>query len=232
MHIHENIFLFFRPISKEICVKKIELVVFDLDGTLIASHETIYNSAVQALKDLNIDADFSIEEFKPYIGLHFIDIFSNLGFEVDDFKEFISIYKKYYFDFIDSSKFYPNVKNTLQELILSNIKLALLTTKAQAEADRILEHFNIHDKFDLVMGRREGIPNKPEPDSLLFICNELNSDPRNTLMVGDSEMDIRCGKNAGALTCAVTFGYRSSELIELEEPDFIVDNLAEIKVII
>lgn len=213
-------------------MKKIELIVFDLDGTLIASHETIYNSTVQTLKDLNVDTDFSIAEFKQYIGLHFIDIFSNLGFEVNDFNEYISIYKKYYFDFIDSSKFYPNVKNTLEELKLSNLKLALLTTKAQGEADRILEHFKIHDKLDLVMGRREGIANKPDSEPLLFICNELNVDPRNTLMVGDSEMDIRCGKNAGTFTCAVTFGYRSIEQIELEKPDFIIDDLAEIKDII
>ena len=82
------------------------------------------------------------------------------------------------------------------------------------------------------MGRRDGIPNKPEPDPLLFICNQLNVDPQDSLMVGDSEMDIRCGKNAGTLTCGVTFGYRSNEQIRIEEPDFIVDDLAEIKVII
>jgi HAD superfamily hydrolase (TIGR01662 family) len=213
-------------------VSKIELVVFDLDGTLIASHETIFNSTLKSLKDLNIETDFIIEEFKPHIGLHFVDIFSNLGFKVDDFNEYISIYKKYYFDFIDSSKFYPNVTNTIQELNSSSIKLALLTTKAQGEADRILEHFKIHDMFDLVMGHRDGIANKPDAEPLLFICNELNVDPQNTLMVGDSEMDIRCGKNAGALTCAVTFGYRSIEQIELEKPDFIINDLAEINDII
>ena len=51
-------------------------------------------------------------------------------------------------------------------------------------------------------------------------------------MVGDSEMDIRCGKNAGAKTCAVTFGYRSVEQIRAEDPDFIINDLAEIKSII
>ncbi len=213
-------------------MRKIELVIFDLDGTLVASHETIFNSAVSALKDLNINVDFSMDEFKPHIGLHFIDIFSRLGFELEDFGEFISIYKKYYFTFIDSSKFYPNAENIIMELHRSNTRLALLTTKAQGEADRIMEHFNLHKNFDLVMGRRDGIANKPDPEPLLFICRELNVDPLNTLMVGDSEMDIRCGKNAGAKTCAVTFGYRSVEQIRAEDPDFIINDLAEIKSII
>jgi HAD superfamily hydrolase (TIGR01549 family) len=213
-------------------VKNIELVVFDLDGTLVASHETIYNSVVSTLKDLNINPAFSIEEFKPLIGLHFFDIFNNLGIELEDFEEYITIYKNYYFDFIEASEFYPNAEKIIGELQQSNIKSALLTTKSQGEADRILTHFGIHDNFDLVMGRRDGIANKPDPEPLLFISRELKIDPKNTLMVGDSEMDIRCGKNAGAVTCGVTFGYRSAEQIKAENPDYIIDDLAEIKNII
>ena len=106
---------------------------------------------MSALKDLGINVDFSMDEFKQHIGLHFIDIFSRLGFELEDFGEFISIYKKYYFTFIDSSKFYPNAENIIMELHRSNTRLALLTTKAQGEADRIMEHFNLHRNFDLVM---------------------------------------------------------------------------------
>ena len=73
---------------------------------------------------------------------------------------------------------------------------------------------------------------KPSAEPLLYICNELNVDPKKTLMVGDSEMDIQCAKNAGAVSCGVTFGYRTRELLIDENPDYIIDKFDEVKNII
>ncbi len=75
------------------------------------------------------------------------------------------------------------------------------------------------------MGRRNGIAHKPSPEPLLFVCGELNIDPSKTLMVGDSELDVICGRDAGSKTCGVTYGYRTRELLEIEKPDFIVDGI-------
>ena len=79
------------------------------------------------------------------------------------------------------------------------------------------------------MGRRAGMEHKPSPEPLLYICNELNVEPENTLMIGDSEMDVRCAHNAGTVSCGVTFGYRTRELLFEENPDYIVDNFDEVK---
>ncbi|MCW8812357.1 MAG: HAD family hydrolase, partial [Chlorobium sp.] len=134
-----------------------------------------------------------------------------------------------YFDFIDSSYLYNGAKETLDYLNKNQIKVSLLTTKGQGQADKIVDHFNLRKLFNYIMGRRNGIAHKPSPEPLLYICKELKINPSETLMVGDTELDIQCGINAGAKTCGVLYGYRTKDQIEDEKPDFIISDLDELK---
>jgi HAD superfamily hydrolase (TIGR01549 family) len=161
-----------------------------------------------------------------------VDIFEQFKIDVPDFEIFIAHYKKVYFDFIDESVFYSGVKDTLEILKDSPYKISLLTTKAQDQTERILEHFNLTNHFDFIMGRTNGIPHKPDPTPFFMICDNLKVEPENSLMVGDTELDILCGKNANAKTVAVTYGYRSIEKLNKYSPDYMVDNLLELKTII
>jgi phosphoglycolate phosphatase len=146
-----------------------------------------------------------------------------------DFEEFIPIYKELYFDFIDSSYLYEGVNETLEYLNRKRIKVSLLTTKVQEQAEKIIEHFQLTTSFDYIMGRREGIAHKPSPEPLIYICKKLKVEPAETLMVGDTELDIQCGKNAGAETCGVLYGYRTKDQIQKEKPDLIISGLNELK---
>jgi len=85
------------------------------------------------------------------IGMHFVDIFEMLKINVPDFKKFITIYKALYFDFMDSSYLYPGVQQTLQYLDENNIKVSLLTTKVQDQAEKIIDHFNLRSSFHYLM---------------------------------------------------------------------------------
>ncbi len=211
---------------------KTELVVFDLDGTLISSHETIYKATLHSLKELNIKTEIHEEKFYKMIGLHFEDIFREFGFSVPDFEHFINIYKSTYFDYIDSSVVYPGVMEILTKLREQKIATSLLTTKGQEQADNIVDHFGLRDKFNYVMGRRPGMAHKPSPEPLLKICSHLNIDVSKTLIVGDSEMDVECGKNAGTKTCAVTYGYRTKSELENTFPDFLIDKIVDVEYIV
>lgn len=206
----------------------ITTVVFDLDGTLVQSHKNIYLATIHSFDELKIKYTLPEEEFYTKIGHHFEDIFDDFGIEVNDFDEFIEVYKKAYFDFIDSSILYPNVEEVLSELKTREYKIALLTTKGQEQADKIINHFNLSHNFDYIMGRRPRIAHKPAPDMLLKICDETYSKPEEILMVGDTELDILCGKNAGSKTCGVTYGYRTKEEVENLNPDFMVNGIDEI----
>jgi len=209
-------------------MNQITHLCFDLDGTLIDSFYNIYYATNETLKRLGIKSIIRETDFRLTIGLHFNDIFNKLNIPVNDFEEFISLYKKIYFDFIDSSKIYSAVIETLQFLYTKNIKISLLTTKAQDQTDKIIDHFELRKYFLLVMGRRDGIAHKPSPEPLQMICKELNVFPSSTIMVGDTELDIRCGKAAGAKTCAANYGYRTEEFLLKEEPDFLINSIEEI----
>lgn len=206
----------------------IELIVFDLDGTLVSSHETIYKATVHTLNKLNIQNKLTEEKFYNRIGLHFEDIFNEFDMNVPDFNEFIEIYKSIYFDYIDSSYLYDDVEIALDKIHSLGIKTSLLTTKSQEQAELILKHFNIYDKFDYVMGRRTGIAHKPSPEPLIYICNELNIETKKTMIVGDSELDVMCGKSANAITCAVTYGYRNFKELKNSNPDFIANKIIDV----
>jgi HAD superfamily hydrolase (TIGR01549 family) len=201
---------------------------FDLDGTLIDSNKTIYETTAHTLKHLGIEFNVSEDDFANHIGRHFVDIFNHFNLQVPDFDLFISKYKQKYFDLMEYSKMYPGVTETLEELKFRGNKISLLTTKVQDQADRIIDHFNLRQYFDLVMGRRDGIPHKPSPIPLQLLCEELNIDVVNTLMIGDTELDILCGISAGAKTCGVLYGYRTEEQLKKESPDFIVRSVKEI----
>jgi len=206
----------------------IKHICFDLDGTLVDSKITILESTKAALDKLKIPHDISEDIFSNMIGKHFVDIFVELKMDTVDFEQFIPIYKALYFDFIDSSYLYPHVPETLKYLNEKKIKVSLLTTKVQEQADKIIDHFGLRSSFNYVMGRRNGFEHKPSPEPLLFICNELEVKPGETLIVGDTELDIQCGKNAAAKTCGVIYGYRNREQIEKEKPDFIISGLSEL----
>jgi len=211
---------------------KVKHICFDLDGTLVDSKNTILESTKAALDKLNIEYKISEDVFNNMIGKHFVDIFLELNINDVDFEQFISIYKAFYFDFIHSSYLYEGVKETLDYLNQRQIKVSLLTTKGQDQAEKIIDHFNLRKSFNYLMGRRDGLAHKPSPEPLIVICKDLRVEPAESLFVGDTELDIQCGKNAGTKTCGVLYGYRKREQIEKEKPDWIISNIGEIKSII
>jgi phosphoglycolate phosphatase len=212
--------------------KEIKHLCFDLDGTLVNSFSTIYNSTVKTLRQLGIPNDLKREEFKYMIGHHFIDIFKDLKIPVTDVEHFIDIYKKHYFSFIVESELYPETERTLEFIKKNGFSISLLTTKTQEQAEKIIRHFNLQNYFNEIMGRRPNIPVKPHPEPLLEICTTLAVLPEETLIVGDTELDILCGKNAGSLTCAATYGYREKDNLFGEEANYYINSLPDLRILL
>jgi HAD superfamily hydrolase (TIGR01662 family) len=210
----------------------IKHVAFDMDGTLVCSHKTIYNTTIHTLRLFKIENEIPEDKFEGLIGLHFGDLLPIFDIHIADMEGFINEFKTHYFDYIKDSYLYPDVIETLVELKRLGIKTSILTTKGQDQTEKIVRYFNIAEHFDYLMGRRIGMAHKPSPEPLLAICNELGIKPEDSLMVGDSELDVQCGKNAGSKTASVTYGYRKREELVLSEPDFIIDNLISLKYII
>lgn len=209
-------------------MKNIKAIVFDLDGTLTKSDDTIVDTTVFTLQEMGLFKPFNENILRGMIGHHFREIFNEINISVPDMEEFITVFKGNYFKFIEKTELYPGVTEFLRKISDTDINMGLLTTKGQDQAEKILHHFSIYEFFDIIVGRVPGMPIKPAPDPLLKIAEAFQVDISDTIMVGDTEMDVMCAKNAGAVSWAVTYGYREANTLLELKPDKLVDSFYEI----
>ena len=128
----------------------------------------------------------------------------------------------------DFTRPYAGLPQLLESLQKRGIKLAVASNKYQSATERLVKHFFPNITFAAVLGQREGIPVKPDPTIVDEIV-ELTGTPREkVLYVGDSDVDMQTAKNAGVRVCAVTWGFRTRELLASYQPDFITDDPREI----
>ena len=164
---------YFPSYQNNRCNIMIKLIVFDLDGTLVKSHKTIFKATRQTLEVLNLNTDLNESKFYSLLGHHFADIFEECNIEVPDLEYFIKEYKGIYFDFIEDSQLYPNAIEVFEELKNKNIMTGLLTTKGHDQAEKLSQYFKIDRYLDSIEGRKNGVSHKPAPDQLLNICKSL-----------------------------------------------------------
>jgi phosphoglycolate phosphatase len=128
---------------------------------------------------------------------------------------------------LDQTRFYPNCRDTIS--YFSGKSHAIFSNKPVYFIERILAELNFNQPFVTVLGGDSVERKKPDPQGLLHIMETLRIPPEETLMVGDSSIDMESGRKAGVFTCAVTYGLASRESLEQSKPDWIIHDFAEIK---
>ena len=111
---------------------------------------------------------------------------------------------------------------------MSSVRLALVTTKHQAQADSIAEAFGLAGFFDYIHGWQEGRRHKPDPEPYLVAARQLGVLPTDALVVGDTEQDIVAAQSAGMTSCAVTWGFRPLLMLKALQPDFIISRITDL----
>ena len=210
--------------------------LFDLDGTLIDSGQDIVQSVRHSLtqvfagRALPADDDILI-----LVGLPLESIVRQLGYSADmeSTRRFVDVYRAYYAEhYNDNTKVYPGIGELLEKLRSAGVKLALVTTKHQSQAEFTLAGSGLACYFDYVHGWLEGRKHKPDPEPVLASLNRLDAQPGSTIMVGDSELDIQSARAAGVDTCAVTYGFRPAWFLRSFHPDFLVARPADVAPVI
>ncbi len=209
------------------CRKAVDLVVFDLDGTLVDSREDISRAVNEGIVAVG-GGRRPVSEITPHIGRPLIDIFNDLlpvelramaGRAAETFRE-------YFFEHcVETSRLCPGVSECLEGL--ETVSRAIATTKMTFMAERVVEQIGIAHHFDLVQGS-DGIPHKPDPTVLALVLERLRKEAGRSWIVGDTVYDIRAGKAAGMRTCAVTYGIGEGEDLKRAAPDLLLDTLAEL----
>lgn len=208
-----------------------DLIIFDFDGVLADTGPDIANAANYVLKQLNLP------ELPPKTIIGFIGggaeplVRQCLGNRAGDlFDEALSLFKKRYseYPFVDTAA-YPGVPEILEHYHAAGKTMAIATNKTEAVTRKILEGLHLAAYFQVIVGPDSITHRKPHPEALNRIIAQVGGLPAKTVMMGDTEADILAGQAAGVLTGGVTYGYGSPEEIQKARPDFLIDQIAELK---
>lgn len=218
--------------NRQTMIQQIDLIVFDLDGTLADSLPDIANAANYACRGLGLP-EHPAAAIMQMIGggeRQLVERFLGPGRE-GLLEEAFGLYLDYYSRHCgDLTRLYPGVKETLP--LLRGKKLVVLSNKRQSLSEQVLRVTGIFPFFAAVRGGGEEMPLKPSPEPLLALIKEVQGNPARTLMVGDKPGDVLAGKGAGTLTLGVTYGYGEPSAVVATGPDFLVDHFAAIEKII
>jgi len=207
-----------------------DLLIFDLDGTLI---------------DSKLDLAHAVNATRSHMGLSLLDherVYSYVGNgapvlirramgaratepEVQEALEFfLEYYREHYLDF---TTLYPGVREALDRLRDGGKRMAVLTNKPVRISQLIVDGLGVHDYFFQVYGGNSFDFKKPHPIGVEVLRKETGIGRDRTLMVGDSSVDVQTARNAGIPCCGVTYGFQPESLVD-PAPDLLVNSMAEL----
>ena len=214
-----------------------ELIIFDLDGTLIDSVPDLALSVNHTLKSINRDL-FPEDTIRTWVGngaatlvKRALSQSATINDDIDDklFEKALDIFLKFYSNNLTvSTILYDGVKETLENLQNNNYRLAIVTNKPYDFIEPILECLELSDLFEYYIGGDSLEVKKPNPMPLLHVCEKLNVSVENSLMIGDSKNDIIAANDANMDSIALSYGYNYDEDISTYEPNIVFDNFADI----
>ncbi len=207
----------------------IKALLFDLDGTLVNSLFDLSCSTNFALEKMGFPPH-ETEKFKYFVGDGMSKLIERAlpkdKRAAETIKTTLDIFMDHYREhFVDKTVAYDGILELLQNL--SDYKMAVVSNKIQEMATVVTEKL-LGDKFQIVCGKREGYPTKPDPTLTLEIISELGVEPEECLFIGDSGMDMAVSKNAGCVGIGVLWGFRQEEELRENGADYIVSSPCDI----
>ncbi len=209
---------------------RIQLLVFDLDGTLVDSKLDL----AQAVNATRADAGLpplAEERIFSYVGDGAPTLIRRaIGGRATDaqlehsLQFFLSYYRAH---MLDHTRPYPGVPEALDRFRAAGVRMAVLTNKPVRFSRDLLRGLALAEHFQLVYGGNSFESKKPHPEGLQKVMTELGVAPGETLVVGDSAVDVLTARNAGARSCGVTYGFQP-ETLAASPPDLLVASLPEL----
>lgn len=207
--------------------------VFDLDGTLTDTLESLTYSVNETMKELGLP-EITSGQCREFVGNGAkVLIEKTLRTAGDEnltrFEEAFAAYQRIFDKYCTYHVApYPGITEMLEDMKKQGMKLGVLSNKPDRQAVHVVEEIFGANVFDHIQGQKDGIPRKPDPVALLYIADEFGVESAETLYIGDSEVDGATGNAAGMDTVLVSWGFRSRSVLEAAKPRFIVDTTDEI----
>ncbi|RZI85674.1 MAG: HAD family hydrolase [Rubrivivax sp.] len=216
----------------------IQLITFDLDGTMVDTAAEIAEAANRTLAEIGLPTR-PLGDVTKLIGHGTRELMKGLlaqakaaGLTLVDTLDIESVmhcFENHYNDTTGTdSQLYPGCLDGLRRLHEAGVKLACVTNKELRFAERVLEVTGLAPFFPIVLGGDSLAQKKPHPLVIEYCLGALNVDKSHTAHVGDSSIDVETAQRAGVAAWAVPYGYNGGQAIEDSKPDGVFTDIAQI----
>jgi phosphoglycolate phosphatase len=206
------------------------LLIFDLDGTLVDSKLDLVHSVNAARRLMNLPP-ISDELVASYVGNGAPVLMRRaLGAEASEaeVQRALEFFLGYYRDhMLDNTRLYPGVKEALDRMLAGGARMAVLTNKPVRFSRAIVDGLGLGEHFFQVYGGNSFDQKKPDPIGIEKLLVESGIPRDRAIMVGDSGVDIRTARNAKVKACGVSYGFQP-ESFEQDPPDILVDDMNQL----
>jgi 2-phosphoglycolate phosphatase len=205
--------------------KSLELVMFDLDGTLADTGHDLADSVNFTRGHFNLPP------------LPAPAVYANVGRGVEhllkhslpdageaNFRAIMQVFlERYESHLLDRTVLYPGVADVLR--YFRGKRRAVVSNKIHRLTEAVLRGLGVAAEFDAILGGDSVAEKKPHPAMLQSVLQQFHIAPANALIVGDGDTDIEAGKRAGVITCGVTYGLGNQDALRAARPEFTIDSL-------
>lgn len=208
-------------------MKKLDLIIFDFDGTLVATGDDLVSGINHTLKVLHLQ-EKSKKEIISFVGDGVRKLMErSLGVEnMNLHEEAMKIFTDYYGKhLLDNTALYPHVEEVLKKF--KEKKKIILTNKTYNFTLQIAAGLKIDQYFTEIVGIDSTSYSKPDPRVIGYVLNKYQSAPDNTLMVGDGINDITVARKSGILSCALLNGLGNRDDLLKLKADYYCEDILE-----
>ena len=209
-----------------------QLVMFDLDGTLVDSVPDLAAAVNHMLGQLG-RVPAGIEQVGDWVGngapvlvrRALAGSVDHVGVDEEEAEAALQIFLQAYGGAHELTTLYPGVTSCLDWLQQQDVRMAVVTNKPQRFVEPLLREMGIAGFFDWLIGGDTLPVKKPDPSALFHVMQMARVTPQQSLFVGDSRNDVLAARAAGVRMVAVPYGYNHGRPIAGENPDLLVDSL-------
>ena len=207
--------------------------IFDLDGTLTDTLESLTYSVNETLEELKLKK-ITQEQCRSFVGngarcLIERALVAGGDLERSQMEPAMEIYGRI---FGENCTYhvtpYEGIPEMLKALKDKGIQLAVLSNKPDRQTVKVVKAIFGEELFDYAQGQKEGIRRKPEPDGVWYLMEQMHVSKEECLYIGDSEVDAATGRNAGLKTIGVLWGFRDRKTLETAGADDLIDRPDEL----
>ena len=207
-----------------------KLMIFDLDGTILATLDDLYNSVNYALSTLGYPTR-SYTEVRAFVGNGMLNLIKRSapdGASEDEIQNILTTFRSHYaIHKADCTKPYTGIEKVLDDLKKQGTILTVLSNKDDDAVGVLCEKY-FPNVFDFTAGNRADRKRKPDPESVHAIINKYGLTTRDTVYIGDSEVDVLTAQNAKVDCVAVSWGFRDREVLVDAGATMIADTMDEL----